>query len=195
MSARTRLLVVSEPEERLLPLPRTASWLLEYGDERTAGEDAVRRREGIVVELSAVEGADRLTQCQMVEKCGGGGHKEIQISPLLLYIILRVKDRDRLFDLRTFLPPNCPLRPGVLPTPAAVTQPADPLQNVCDSGDDHQRAHRSCSCARRSGAIAGPGLRPSSGSGIKAARKIQVRNLTCASQTIVNLKSLYLRQG
>jgi len=48
MSARTRLLVVSEPEERLWPLPLGATAPFEYGDERTAGDEAVRRREGIL---------------------------------------------------------------------------------------------------------------------------------------------------
>ena len=67
MSARTRLLVVSEPEERLWPLPLAATAPLEYGDERTAGDEAVRRREGILDEDS------RLTQClRMVEM---GGHE------------------------------------------------------------------------------------------------------------------------
>lgn len=50
MSARTRLLVVSEPEERLWPFPLAATAPFEYGDERTAGDEAVRRREGIVDE-------------------------------------------------------------------------------------------------------------------------------------------------
>lgn len=69
MSARTRLLVVSEPEDRLWPWPLAATAPLEYGEERTAGDEAVRRREGII---------DEGQPPNAVPEVGGGGNGRTQ---------------------------------------------------------------------------------------------------------------------
>ncbi len=71
MSAKTLLPIVSEPDERLRPPPwarllgPACSEADGYGEERTAGEEKVRRREAL--EDVGGPGRSRLAQCSPEE--------------------------------------------------------------------------------------------------------------------------------
>lgn len=66
---------VSEPDERRWPLPLDDSGPEEYGDERTMGDEAVRRREGMT---------NRLTQLRR------GRTQKLDIQPKsLLYFVTK----------------------------------------------------------------------------------------------------------